>query len=153
MRRLGVLLVLLVAPVAAGCLAGDEPRSQNVRTPRVVVDATPDNQTTLYLHAAFTSEELYDDLRLTLDNETVAAGNHTYALVHKTNASAFFLDVRVNDSGDRFRYQARLAVNASAGSLSVAPWEPEEAVLGEARNATLPFKKVIPSYDPQTVEE
>lgn len=152
--RMGVALVLLVsAATLPGCLAGEEQGSPNLRTPRLVVDGTPDNLTVLYVHAAFTNEHLYDDMRLRLDNATATYANHTYALTHKTNRTAFFLDVDVWDGADRFRYQARLRVNASADVLNVAAWDARQSSLGPASNTTLPFKKVVPTYQSPTVEE
>lgn len=149
---MGVLVVLLAAGlVLPGCLASDEGGSPNLRTPRLVVDVTPDNRTTLYVHPAFASEHVYDDIALALDNETVTQANHTYALLHKTNRSTFFLSVDVRDEGDLFRYQARLETNATAGILAVAAWDADDRRLTAAENSTLPFKKVVPSYDPKTV--
>lgn len=152
MHRMGVLVALLAAGlVLSGCLASDEGGSPNLRTPRLVVDVTPDNLTTFYVHSAFASEHVYDDIALALDNETVQEENHTYALLHKSNRSAFFLSVHVRDEGDLFRYAARLEANATADVLAVAAWDAEDRRLGAADNATLPFKKVVPSYDPTTV--
>lgn len=153
MDRSGVLVVLLATAVALpGCLASDQEGSPNLKTPRLVLDVTPDNRTTFYVHPAFTSAHLYDGVELSLDNETVAEANHTYALVHKSNRTAFFLSVSVRDAGDRFRYRAALDANSTAGLLSVAPWNADRDRLETAENATLPFKKVVPSYDPTAVE-
>lgn len=152
MHRKGVLAALLAAAlVLPGCLASDEGGSPNLRTPRLVVDVTPDNRTTFYVHPAFAGEHLYDGIALALDNETVRQANHTYALLHKSNRSAFFLTVDVRDEGDMFRYEARLETNATAEILAVAAWDADDRRLGAADNATLPFKKVVPSYDPKTV--
>jgi hypothetical protein len=148
---MGILLVLLAATLA-GCTGPDQGPSQNLRTPLLIVDWTPDNNTTLYVHSAFTSEQVYDGIALSFDNETVAQANQTYALSHKSNRTDFFLGVHVADGDDRFRYEAQVDVNATGGLLGVADWNQEETRLEGRTNATLPFKKVIPSYDPQTVE-
>lgn len=153
MHRTGVLVVLLAAALALpGCLAPDEDGSPNLKTPRLVVDVPPDNLTTFYVHPAFTSDHVYDSIQLALDNETVARENHSYALVHKSNRTTFFLSAHVEDAGDRYRYEALLTTNLTAGNLEIAAWDREDANLESAFNATLPFKKVVPSYQPTSVE-
>lgn len=152
MRRAGLLLLVVAAAALAGCTAPDESPSQNLRTPLLVLDRTSDNNTTFYVHSAFTSDQLYDSITLALDNATVAQADQTYALTYKTNRTSFFLGVDVADGQDRFRYRARLHLNASADIVGVADWNAETTTLDQRTNSTLPFKKVVPSYEPKTVE-
>ncbi len=138
-----LVLILLVLPLT-GCLGEDVGGNQNLRAPKLVVTSTPEGDNTVYVHAAFTGERMYDRIQLTMDNTTLEE-RYVYALHTKTNNSTFHLTVDVQEDDAWFSYQARFHLQPTQGTLSVVPLTPEGE--GPMQNATLPFSKVIPPVE------
>lgn len=138
-----ILLLLLTVPLA-GCLGENVDGNQNLRAPKLVVASTADGAATLYVHAAFTSERVYDRIRLTVDNTTLE-DRYVYALQHKTNRTHFHLTVHVAEEDARFSYEADLRFRPDGETVSLVTMTPEGPL--PMQNATLPLSKVIPPVE------
>lgn len=117
-RMKAPIAVLLVAAAAlAGCF---EPAAQSpLYTPKVVLDLMDDDRLQVFVHSQF-GERAYDRLVLRVDNETVAAENHTHALVTKLDATGFFLEVEaVADEESVFTFDARIDLSRDKERLEV----------------------------------
>lgn len=143
MRRAVSLALVLVAALTAGCVK-DQPQAPLLGNPKLLLDRTEDNLTRVYVHSAF-GERAYARIVVRLDNETVAEAEDTYALVHKTDRTAFSLNVEARSPLANYTATVLVRMVEDAAEVAIA----EEDGYDAFREVALPWHKVVDEERPE----
>lgn len=138
------MALLALAAALSGCVS-DDPANPNLAAPKVVVQARPDGDVTLYVHGAF-GERLYEWLTLRVDNVTVTNQTNRFSLETTTPARGFFLEV-AGESGEQL-YESRARVDIDpTGQRAVVSSLDAKGKWGDERSYSLPFGTILERRD------
>lgn len=138
--KAGWLIPLLVAASFAGCTAGEAP-NPHLLSPKVVLQARPDGNLTVYVHSAF-GERAYDWLSLRVDNVTVANRTDAFSLEETVPGDSHFLEVTTGTSTQVYVMRARVDVEPD-GERAQVSFLDDEGAWSDAKPFTLPFEHIL----------
>lgn len=141
--KAGWLLTLLAGVALAGC-AGDEP-NPNLAAPKLVVQARPDGNVTLFIHGAF-SDRLYDWMELSVDNETLENRTVAFSIEETVPAQGFYFEAAAGTARETYELRGRADVDAAEEEVMVA-FLGAEGEWGDAQTFGLPFERVLVRRD------
>ena len=136
------LALVMVAALTAGCVK-DQPQAPLLGNPKILLDRTEDNFTRVYVHSAF-GERAYDRIEVRIDNATVAEDNDTYALVHKTERTAFALDVEARSPLANYTTTVLVRMVEDGARVAITEGDGFDAF----REVDLPWQKVVEEEEP-----
>lgn len=145
MKRVVVTGTLLLGTLLAGC--SDDPANPNLLAPKVLVQARPDGNATVYVHSAF-GEHDYDWISLGVDNQTVRNVSGVFSLEENVPGSGFFLHVRAAANDEQFEVRGRVDLEPDRRRARVSFLDPEGEWDGP-RSFDLPFTTVLGRVRPE----
>jgi hypothetical protein len=138
--KAGWLLALLAGAAFAGCADG-EPANPNLAAPKLVLEARPDGDVTLFAHGAF-SDRLYDWIGLAVDNETLVNRTTAFSAEETVDASGFFFEAWAGTSRETYVLRGRADVDLAQERVVVAFFD-AEGEWGDTQSFALPFERVL----------
>ena len=141
------LASVVLGSVLAGCTLGGTSGNPNLLAPKVILQAWPDGNLTVYVHSAF-GEHDYDWLALAVDNQTVANRTGVYSMEERVPATGFFLTVRAGAADQVYELQARVDVDRTQERARVAFLD-ARGEWDDPRSFNLPVERIL---DRVTVE-
>ena len=135
------LATVLLGGMLAGCTLDGTPTNPNLLAPKVILQAWPDGNLTVYVHSAF-GEHDYDWLALAIDNETVANRTDAYSLEERVPTTSFFLTVRAGAADQVYELQARVDVDDERERARVAFLD-AGGEWADPRTFSLPVERIL----------
>lgn len=141
------LALLMLLPLMAGCASGGEPSNPNLVAPKVVVDALPNGNWTVFVHSSF-GERRYESIEVRIDNETVSARTQAFSVEHDIETAPFFLEVRVVASASTYQYRALVAPAGEESTGAELVTVSLDGKWGDARRVGLPYQEILERVPP-----
>lgn len=110
--------MLLLAALVSGCTGGTT-GNPNLAAPKLIVDARPDGNVTLFVHGAF-REQSYSWLNLTLDNRSSTNRTHAFSIEQTVPGPGFFLDLTALAGNQPYEMRARVDLNQTGERVRVS---------------------------------
>lgn len=139
--KVGVLTAILLAGGLAGCAGQDGGGANpNLLAPKVVVQARPDGNVTVFVHGAF-REQLYEWVLVRVDNATLSNRTWAFSSEERVDRTGFFLEVEAGTVDALYRSRARIDVDPDqdrvrVSFLDVEGWQ-------NPRQYGLPFEHIV----------
>lgn len=138
------LLVLLAGAALAGC-TGADPANPNLAAPKLVLQARPDGNVTLFIHGAF-GDRLYDWIGVDIDNETLVNRSIAFSAEEIVPASGFFFEASARTTRETYSLRGRADLDAQEARVKVAFLDDQDD-WSDTQSFALPFERVLVRRD------
>ena len=109
---------VVLAALVSGC-AGGTAGNPNLAAPKLIVDARPGGNVTLFVHGAF-RDQSYQWLNLTIDNRTSANRTDAFSLEETVPGPGFFVDLTALAGVQPYELRARIDLNQTGERVRFA---------------------------------
>lgn len=141
--KAGLLVALVASAAMAGCTGTEA--NPNLAAPKLVVQARPDGNVTLFVHGAF-GDRLYDWVALAIDNETRANRSTAFSLEETVAGGGFYFETSAGVSREMYLLRGRADVDAAEERVEVA-FLAEDGEWGDPQSFGLPWERVLVRRD------
>lgn len=136
----GRLVALVAAAALAGCAVG-QPANPNLAAPKLLVQARPDGNVTLFVHSAF-GERAYEWLALRIDNGTTVNRTQSFSLEEQTGARGFYVEVAGGTIEQLYESRVRIDIVPDGERAMVAVLD-AEGEWTEPRRYDMPYSVIL----------
>lgn len=142
--KAGWLVTLLAGVALAGC-TGEEPANPNLAAPKLVLQARPDGNVTLFIHGAF-GDRLYDWMALSIDNESLASRTIAFSIEETIASPGFYFEAAAGTARETYELRGRADVDAREEEVDVA-FLGADGEWSDEQTFGLPFERVLVRRD------